>query len=175
MASAFGHAAVALTASTFLPKEITGTKVALIGIVLSILPDIDVLSFRLGIPYEHWLGHRGLTHSLTFSALIALLVSFIFHRGAGKKGLLWLYYFVCAASHGLLDAMTSGGRGTGFFIPFHNERYFLPFRPIKVSPIEMEDFFSDWGMRVLGSEFIWIVLPCLGIFLISRVISQARA
>jgi hypothetical protein len=31
--------------------------------------------------------------------------------------------------------MTDGGLGIAFFAPFDNTRYFLPFGPIKVSPI----------------------------------------
>jgi membrane-bound metal-dependent hydrolase YbcI (DUF457 family) len=42
--------------------------------------------------------------------------------------------------------MTNGGRGVGFFIPFSNRRYFLPFRPIRVSPIGAEHFAAKAGV-----------------------------
>jgi len=64
-------------------------------------------------------------------------------------------------SHGILDAMTSGGKGVGFFIPFDNERFFFPFRKIKVSPIGVEKFFSEWGIKVILSDLKCILIPCL--------------
>ncbi len=40
-------------------------------ILLSVLPDIDVIGFKLGVHYGDLWGHRGLTHSLLFAAVIA--------------------------------------------------------------------------------------------------------
>lgn len=37
-------------------------------------PDLDVVGNWMGIPYEHMLGHRGLTHSLPFAAIMSALV-----------------------------------------------------------------------------------------------------
>lgn len=169
MASAFGHAAVAITGTTFIPKELKSWKVALIGIVVSIIPDLDVIGFSYGIEYEHWLGHRGLSHSILFNALLALLLLPLFHYRQKRLHIYWMYYAFCGISHGVLDAMTSGGRGVGFFIPFNLERFFLPWRPIQVSPLSIEAFFNGWGLRVLQSEAVYIGIPCLVIFLISRL------
>ncbi|NNE28244.1 MAG: metal-dependent hydrolase [Saprospiraceae bacterium] len=174
MASVFGHTAVALTGSTLFSKGVLTRSVIITGVLLSIMPDIDVLSFRFGIPYTHWLGHRGITHSIFFAAIFSGLIALLFRKKAGRsKGVLWLYFFLCLGSHGVLDAMTSGGRGVGFFIPFSLERHFLPFRPILVSPIEIEDFFGSWGLRVIQSETVWILLPCLlivaGVWVVRRV------
>jgi inner membrane protein len=72
---------------------------------------------------------------------------------------LWTYFFLAAASHGLLDAMTDGGLGVAFFSPFDNRRYFLPWRPILVSPIGFERFFTIRGLVVFESELLWIWLP----------------
>jgi len=44
---------------------------------------------------------------------------------------------------------------------FDNDRYFLPWRPVVVSPIGIRPFFSEWGLRVIESELLWIWLPCL--------------
>jgi inner membrane protein len=62
--------------------------------------------------------------------------------------------------------MTSGGKGVGFLIPFNNERFFFPFRDIKVSPIGVERFFSEWGISVILSEIKYILFPCLIIFVV---------
>lgn len=62
--------------------------------------------------------------------------------------------------------MTSGGKGVGFFIPFTDARYFFSFREIKVSPIGIEKFFSEWGKQVLLSEMTYILLPCLVVLIV---------
>jgi inner membrane protein len=72
---------------------------------------------------------------------------------------LFLYFFLCAASHGVLDAMTNGGLGVAFFSPLDTTRYFFPVRPVLVSPIGIGDFFSAQGVRILVSEATWIWLP----------------
>ncbi|HXJ34047.1 MAG TPA: metal-dependent hydrolase [Candidatus Eisenbacteria bacterium] len=132
------------------------------GAVCAALPDLDVLGFRLGIHYGDVLGHRGFTHSLAFAALLAALaVSAVFPRGAPgwSRGALWLYLFVATASHGVLDALTDGGRGVAFFSPFSNVRYFFPVQPVQVSPIGVRSFMSSEGLTVLSSEVRWIWLP----------------
>jgi membrane-bound metal-dependent hydrolase YbcI (DUF457 family) len=73
----------------------------------------------------------------------------------------WLYLFVCALSHPLLDALTNGGRGVALLSPFSNHRYFFPWRPIEVSPIGALD------LGVLWSEVRWIWLP-VGMMLLVR-------
>jgi len=47
--------------------------------------------------------------------------------------------------------------------PFSSARYFLPFRPIEVSPISIVAFFTSRGVEVLKSEFMWIWVPCVGL------------
>ena len=162
MASVFGHAVLALGAFYISPKsrmKILG--VAVIGVVCSALPDADVLTFRYGIPYEHMFGHRGFTHSIFFAFMLSLtLVAIRFNKRSLRNSIwLFLFYFFCTASHGVLDAMTTGGRGIAFFAPFSAERYFLPWRFIQVSPMSASRFFSDWGIAVLKSEFVFIAIP----------------
>ena len=136
----------------------------LAGAACAVLPDLDVLAFRFGIPYEHVLGHRGITHSAAFSAAFAALLVVLAFRG-GVSGLgagrLWLYLALATLSHAALDAMTDGGLGVALLAPFENGRYFLPFRPIEVSPIGVRRFFTERGVAVLASELIWVGLPSL--------------
>lgn len=70
--------------------------------------------------------------------------------------------------------MTSGGKGVGFLIPFDNERYFFSFRGIKVSPLGIENFFSEWGFKVILSEFKYIAMPCLFVLSVLIVIKKCR-
>jgi len=91
-----------------------------------------------------------------------------------KQGLaLILFFFLCTASHILLDALTNGGLGVAVFSPFDQERYFLPWRPISVSPFGIREFISTRGWRILQNKFFWVGLPC--IFLLALVsISKIR-
>ena len=57
--------------------------------------------------------------------------------------------------------MTDGGLGVAFFSPFDTKRYFLPWRPIHVSPIAIHRFFSTRGFAILQSELLWIWLPAI--------------
>lgn len=178
MASAFGHAFSAYAMGHSFSKHARTAKLLWLGIICSVIPDADVISFVFGIPYESFWGHRGFSHSLVFALLLALILTACFYhqdlsRRAGLKYI--LFFFVCTASHGLLDALTSGGLGVAFFAPFSNERFFFPYRPIKVSPIGLSNFFSGWGLRVILSELVWIGVPgLLFIFTAKRLRKRGR-
>lgn len=177
MASAFGHALIAITLGSSIKKKLRSWKFWLIGIVCTILPDADVISFPLGIPYESFWGHRGFSHSLLFALLIGILVTILFFKTNFKRYTTYLYiiYFsICTASHALLDSMTSGGLGVAFFSPWDNTRYFLPWRPIRVSPIGIEKFIGERARIVLESETIWIGIPCIAFILITWGIRKLR-
>ncbi|RZV63198.1 MAG: metal-dependent hydrolase, partial [Flavobacteriaceae bacterium] len=158
MASFFGHGLVAYTFTKLIDRQ--NLRLLLwLALFSTIMPDFDVVAFKFDIAYEHPLGHRGLTHSITFAVLWAALLAFLF--GKTNKLIYFLVLFFSTVSHGFLDAMTNGGKGVGFFIPFDNERYFLPFTPIKVSPIGVKDFFSEWGLQIIWTEVKYIAIPCL--------------
>lgn len=159
MASAFGHALAAFAIGKSMPFKKQNWKFWLAGIICSILPDADVLSFHFGIAYLDIWGHRGMTHSIFFAVITAALFTLLFFKKDNKKLLIFFYLFLATVSHGVLDAMTTGGEGIAFFSPFENSRYFLPWRGIRVSPIEASRFFSEWGLRVIKSELIWIGIP----------------
>jgi inner membrane protein len=164
MASAISHAVAAVAIGEVLRPPHAPPRYWLLGVACAVLPDADVVGLYLGVPYGHMLGHRGLTHSLTFAvALSAAVVATAFRDSEWTpwRGRLLLYFFVATASHGVLDAMTNGGLGVAFFAPFAAARYFLPWRPIRVSPLSLRAFFSSWGAAVLASEMRWIWLPAL--------------
>ena len=174
MASAFGHAASIIGFKQLFPNKTFGKKTLLIGIVSAILPDVDVLAYKFGITAPDILAHRGLTHSILFAAIWSVIILFIFHRKEKRHYfLLMVFYFLCTASHGLLDAMTNGGDGITFLLPFTTERYFLPWRNIQVSPIGLEDFFSEWGLEVLVSEFKYIGIPSLLFFGLGNFLNKS--
>lgn len=133
----------------------------------SMIPDADVISFVVGIPYVHWLGHRGFSHSLLFAAIAGGVLAWIVRRGSDREapsrsfGLDWLVLTLATASHGLADALTNGGEGVAFFAPLENSRYFFPWPLIEVSPIGMDFFTGGDGMIVVVSELKVLVLPAL--------------
>lgn len=161
MASAFSHALVALAMGKLSQSQRMDRRALTLGVLCAVLPDIDVVGFGYGVQYGDLWGHRGLTHSLAFAALLsALLVGLCYRREAGSvMAGMGLYFFLCAASHGVLDAITDGGLGVAFFSPFDTTRYFFSIRPVVVSPIGVQEFFSDQALRVLASEVKWIWLP----------------
>jgi inner membrane protein len=166
VASPLSHAVAALSIGACFYRPHIPKRVWLIGAACSAIPDLDVIGFRFGIRYADFWGHRGFTHSLVFAALIAGAVTLIgFRRGAPNLGRFPLaaYVFLATASHGVLDAMTNGGLGVAFFSPFDNGRYFLPWRPIRVSPIAVGRFFGPRGYAILQSDLLWIWLPA-GLF-----------
>ncbi|MGH7702890.1 MAG: metal-dependent hydrolase, partial [Gemmatimonadales bacterium] len=54
-----------------------------------------------------------------------------------------------------------------------NARYFLPWTPIRVSPIGISPFFTERGLEVLKSELIWIWLPAGLLALIAGLARRA--
>src|SRR5205085_12664169 len=103
------------------------------------------IAFALKVPYENDFGHRGFTHSLAFALAVGLLAAAPTFRRFRIPWLdLWGFFFLITASHGILDALTNGGRGVAFFWPFDSERYFFPWTPVEVSPIG-PGFFSRQG------------------------------
>lgn len=163
MASAISHAVAALgiRAAFYRPGE--PRRIWIAGVACAVLPDLDVIGFHFGVHYGDFWGHRGFTHSLVFALIVAGVFTVWIDRALPQVGRarLPVYLFLATASHGLLDAMTNGGLGVAFFSPFENGRYFLPFRPIRVSPIGVTRFFTSRGIAILQSEIVWIWIPAL--------------
>ncbi|MGS1318014.1 metal-dependent hydrolase [Stenotrophomonas geniculata] len=85
-----------------------------------------------------------------------------------------VFVFICAASHPLLDAMTSGGLGVALAWPWSEQRFFAPWRPIRVSPFAPQ-FFSARGIATLLSELRWVWLPLAGAVVAWKLIQPAPA
>ncbi len=143
--------------------------VALVLVVLAVLPDIDGVAFRLGIPYEHPLGHRGFTHSLAFAILAGAGAACLFSQPRPFSRSWWqlaAVISIATASHGVLDAFTDAGLGIGFLIPFESTRFFFPWRPLHTSPIGVAAFFDGPALRILANELLWVWLPLGGLLLL---------
>ena len=160
MPTIMSHIAVPLAVTLGLGRSRIPTRLMVAGVVAAMLPDADVLGFRLGIPYGDALGHRGASHSLFTAAIIGLAaVAFSRLIESPPTRIFW-FVFLAATSHGLLDTLTNGGHGVALFWPWSAERFFAPVHPIEVSPIGLSRFLSKQGQMVLASEPLWIWLPC---------------
>jgi inner membrane protein len=160
MPSIVSHPAVPLVLAPLLPQELRSPSIIFLGVVCSVLPDLDVVGFRFGVPYGHLVGHRGLSHSIAFAVFLSACLAWLLPIEAqASRMVLFGFLFLSTVSHGLLDALTRGGLGVAFFAPFENSRYFFPWRPIRVSPISVSAFLSATGVQVLQSELQWIWLP----------------
>jgi inner membrane protein len=160
VASVLSHPAVPLAIAVAAGSGSVPGRLAAVACAASVLPDVDALGFGLGIPYDSPLGHRGFTHSLVFALLIGVSCAALAGYLRAPAAIVFAVVFASTASHGVLDALTTGGMGVAFFSPFPNVRYFLPWRVIRVSPIGIAPFFSAWGLAVLKSELVWIWAPC---------------
>lgn len=165
MPTLISHAIVAGTAAWGFGSGKESVKFWILSIACSILPDADVIGYRwLYIPYQHFLGHRGFFHSPFFAAVLSILIVCVFYRKEVIFSSRWwkyfLYFFILAASHGILDALTNGGQGIALLSPISNNRYFFPWTPIEVSPLGIRAFLSQRGLTVLTSELLWIWVPC---------------
>jgi len=157
------HAAVPLAMGLGLGTRRVPPRLLAAGMLLCVLPDLDVLAFRYGIAYADPFGHRGFTHSLSFALILALTVS-AFARPLGSTSIRAFWFLLIAmGSHGLLDSFTNGGLGIELMWPFSEARFFAPWRPIAVSPIGVRHVLTDYGLTVLGSELRWVWLPLLGL------------
>jgi inner membrane protein len=169
------HALAGFTIVTGGSRWTAPASLSIAGAICAALPDLDVIAFRVGVAHGSMFGHRGVSHSLAFAAVLSLaIVSTGAFRGVGRRAA-WLYLVACTASHGVLDAATNGGRGVAFFAPFSSARYFWDARPIAVSPIGLRAFFSHGGASVVASELRWVWLPCVALLAITYARRRVRA
>lgn len=162
--ASIGHVALGLAGARLYDQRQVPRWSAFTGMVVwsgvSMLPDIDVIGFRLGVAYEAPWGHRGATHSFAFAGLVAAAAYLV--ARAGKLPALATALLVAALmiSHDLLDTLTDGGLGCALLWPLSHARFFAPWNPIPVAPIGL-DFFSADGLHVAAVEAVLFSVPLL--------------
>ena len=120
------HAAVPICLGLGLGSRIISLRLLLAGVAIAMLPDADVLAFKLGVDYGHVFGHRGFTHSLLFAFALPTL-AMLFHRQLRASAVtVWAFLLVSLLSHSLLDSLTTGGKGVGWLWPWCDERFLPP-------------------------------------------------
>src|SRR5687767_10129714 len=123
--ASIGHIAVGIASGrAFTPRDATRAsllKACVAFSALAMMPDLDVIAFAFGIPYEHPWGHRGATHSFVF-AFFVTAVAFVLAKPLKLPPVATaLATLACVGTHGPLDALTNGGLGAELFWPFSTE------------------------------------------------------
>jgi inner membrane protein len=173
MPTIFSHSIVGIAAGKIFQQS-NKKRFWILSFICPSIPDADVLGWYFGVDYLDLFGHRGITHSIFFALLLGMTIWVIFFRkeNMSRKNSLFLiiYFSLITMSHGILDGLTNGGHGVAFFAPFDNSRYFFPFTPIEVSPLNIGAFFGERGLQVILNEFIWILIPITMLIIIKFVI-----
>ena len=77
-----------------------------------------------------------------------------------------------------LTSLVATGLGVAALWPLDKARYFLDWRPIRVSPLNLRVFFGRQGLEVLISEWRWVWLPCVTagatVWLLRRALTNVR-
>jgi inner membrane protein len=151
LAIARGHDTV--TSSTSAKRSLGRRLLGAIAFpLLALLPDCDVVAFKLGIPYGAAFGHRGASHSIVAAVTIGLLVAPLVARALRTPLVPTAVAAVLAVlSHGPLDMLTDGGHGVAALWPFDGARHFFPWQPLPVAPIG-RSFLSAAGLKVALTE-----------------------
>lgn len=170
------HAVTGLCAGKTVFSEKLPVRFWVLSMVLPVVPDLDVIGLALGIPYAHFFGHRGFFHSPFFAVLLGIAATSVMFREEKLFSKRWwqlgIYFSLISASHGILDAFTSGGLGIALLSPFSNRRFFAPWTPIQVSPIGFRHFFSPWGLKVMVSEFLIVWIPAITIATMATIVRR---
>jgi inner membrane protein len=159
MPTILSHPVVPLALAIGLGSKIIPTRLAVLGVLACILPDADVLAFRLGIAYSNDFGHRGFTHSLFFALLVGMAAMPFARFLHSTRKIVFVFIMLCTASHGLLDMLTNGGLGVAFFWPVSSERHFFPYQVVQVSPLSLSRIMGPAGLLLFKSELTWLWLP----------------
>jgi len=134
---------------------------------LSLAPDVDVIAFRLGIPYSAPFGHRGAAHSIC-GALALAFVAAVAARGTpelvdNRQTRLRLRH--CRRLPWAARHVDRRRLGIALLWPVSNQRYFAPWRPIPVAPIGAR-MLTMAGVRVVMTEalqfaplLVWSLWP----------------
>ena len=113
----------AAVAELALGKKV-GNKAPLWGAICGTIPDLDVLLNPFLSDLQELGSHRGFSHSILFSVLLAPLLGYLLSHFYRKKEAKWIEWawmcFLALVTHPLLDAFTN--YGTQLFLPFSNYR-----------------------------------------------------
>ena len=168
------HAVVPLALGLGAGRRYVSGPLVAAGVVASMLPDLDVLAFRLGVSYADQFGHRGFSHSVLFALLLGAVACLLAGRLRSSRSGAFAFVFVAAVSHGLLDMFTTGGLGVALLWPLSEARFFTPWQVIEVSPLSLSRVFGPRGLAVVLSELKWVWGPAVLVASVLALVVRAR-
>ncbi|MEX0966314.1 MAG: metal-dependent hydrolase [Bacteroidia bacterium] len=96
-----------------------GNKAVLWGAVAGTIPDLDVIPGQFLSTLQELEFHRGASHSIVFSVIMAPILGYLVYRLHKNSGASWrgwtLLFFLSLITHPVLDCLTTWG--TQFFWP----------------------------------------------------------
>ena len=177
MPSIFTHPLVGLAAAKMLPARYRTKRLWILSFLCPFIPDLDGIGFYLGLPLEHFFGHRGVTHSVFFALVLSVVIVAVFFNDRGvfsKRNVLLVTYFAAiTVSHGILDAITNTTYGVAFFSPIITTRFLFGFTPIESSPLSPAEFFGERGFHVILNEIAWVWMPLIVVVLVVSLIKRS--
>ena len=94
MCSVLTHPVVPVALAAILPQDTLSSSLVLVGAACAVIPDLDVIGVKFGVGSHPLLGHRGLTHSIVFAAVLgALLTHTLFHNSHPDPWVVFLFLF----------------------------------------------------------------------------------
>jgi|SRR5687768_2715461 len=175
MPSLFAHAIAGAALGSGLAPPGATRRVWIAAALCAALPDIDALGRPFGnLRYEAAFGgHRGLTHSVAFAALLAGLITWGFFRQSRWNWVrlrLSVTFFTATVSHGALDALSTIGNGVAFWAPFSWTHYEFVWQPLgEIGPGSRG---SERILALVGNELLWVGLPALIMVAIARLVRR---
>lgn len=169
MPTVISHLAVPLALGLGAGRKAVSYPLLAVGAIGSVLPDIDALAFRYGIPYADQFGHRGATHSLVAALAFGVLAAVIAPLLRSTRAAAFAFATLAYASHPLLDMLTDAGLGVALLWPFSTHRYFAGWRPIDAAPVSVELFLNERGLEILQNELVYVWAPALALCLMLYV------
>lgn len=165
------HALVPIAAAlAFSPRPVPW-RLVIAAALAAALPDADWIAHHfLRVPYSSIYSHRGAAHSLFAALAVGCLAAWL-HKWL-KVGALTAGVVIAAAmaSHGILDMMTSSGRGVAYLWPLSSARLFADWRPLQSGAVHTAHLIPQ-ALGRLDSELRQIILP---MFIIAGAIRLGR-
>ena len=75
MPTLFTHSFIPLVLGHTLTDKKLPLRFWILAVFCSVLPDLDVVGFSLGVSYGDFFGHRGFFHSIVFALILSLAVT----------------------------------------------------------------------------------------------------
>jgi len=177
------HALMGAAIAQLGPARRVGNRALGAGVLIALIPDIDV-------PVGHWLGdaaaltfHRGITHSILFTLALAPLIGLLLQRWWRKDGISWrnctLFSAAVLFSHLLLDSFTS--YGIQLLLPFSDHSFAIAsisvIDPLYTLPLLLALLAIPW-LTLLNpwrTRLVWLALVVSSSYLAMTLHNKQRA